>query len=155
MDTLLTDDWGHWFWWGLGFLLLIAEVLTTTTFCLWMSFAAFATGLVLLIFPSMGWPAQGVLAALLSLVAVGAWFRFRRRAGNAPDNGLNQRGRSYVGRVLTLKEAIVNGVGQARLEDSVWRVTGPDLPMGASVRVVRADGSTLQVEAAPATENLH
>lgn len=147
MDSLSGGVLLFWHWWVLGFVLLIAEVLTATTFCLWMSFAAFAAGLVVLLAPALGAGTQVVVFALLSLVAAGLWFRFRRRAGNAPDNGLNQRGRGYVGRLLTLSEAIHNGVGQARLEDSVWRVSGPDLPRGARVRVVRADGTTLQVEA--------
>lgn len=154
MDALFSNGLVFWHWWAFGFALLIAEILTATTFCLWLSFAAFATGFVVMLAPSLGWPAQVVIEALLSLAAVGSWFRFRHRAGNAPDSGLNQRGRSYVGRVLSLQTAIVNGVGQARLEDSVWRVTGPELPAGSAVRVIRADGSTLQVEAAPA-ESAH
>jgi membrane protein implicated in regulation of membrane protease activity len=149
MDALLSDGLVFWHWWLLGFALLIAEVLTTTTFCLWMSFAAFAAGGVVLLLPGLGAAAQVLCFAALSLIATGLWFRFRKHAGNAPDNGLNQRGRGYVGRVLMLSEAIRNGVGQARLEDSVWRVTGPDLPAGTAVRVIRADGATLQVEQAP------
>jgi membrane protein implicated in regulation of membrane protease activity len=154
VNALLADGLAFWHWWVLGFALLIAEILTTTTFCLWMSFAAFAAGIVVLLIPSLGAPAQIVTFAVLSLIATGLWFRFRKRAGNAPDNGLNQRGRGYVGRVLTLSEAIRNGVGQVRLEDSVWRVSGPDLAAGTQVRVIRADGITLLVEAAP-TENAH
>jgi membrane protein implicated in regulation of membrane protease activity len=32
--------------------------------------------------------------------------------------------------------------------DSSWRVIGPDLPRGVSVRVLRVEGATLVVEAA-------
>jgi membrane protein implicated in regulation of membrane protease activity len=35
-----------------------------------------------------------------------------------------------------------------RVDDSSWRVVGPDAPAGASVRVVRVEGATLVVEAA-------
>ncbi|MEF3007260.1 NfeD family protein, partial [Pseudomonas aeruginosa] len=58
-----------------------------------------------------------------------------------------QRGRRYGGRVLVLSEAIVNGIGQVRLEDTVWRVAGPDLPRGSRVRVTGSEGATLRVEA--------
>ena len=41
--------------------------------------------------------------------------------------------------------AIENGVGRVRVGDSDWRATGPDAPAGSRVRVVGADGSTVQV----------
>ncbi len=150
MDTLFANGILFWHWWVLGFVLLVIEVLTPGTFCMWIAFAAFATGVVAWIVPSLSAPAGIVLFAVMSLVAVGLWFKLRLMQGtNAAENGLNQRGRSYVGRVLTLSEAIVDGIGQARLEDSVWRVAGPSLPSGARVRVTGSEGSTLRVEKAP------
>lgn len=139
-----------WHWWVLGFALLVFELLTPGTFCMWIGLAAFATGAIAWAFPALGLPVEIVLFALLSLAAVGLWFRFRPlRTPNDADNGLNQRGRGYIGRVLLLSEDIVNGIGQARLEDSVWRVAGPDLPRGSRVRVIGSEGSTLRVERAP------
>ena len=139
-----------WHWWVLGFALLVFEVLTPGTFCMWIGFAAFATGVIAWAFPALGLPVEIVLFALLSLVSVGLWFRFRPlHTPNDADNGLNQRGRGYIGRVLMLSEDIVNGIGQVRLEDSVWRVAGPDLPRGSRVRVTGSEGSTLRVERAP------
>ncbi len=87
-----------------------------------------------------------MLFALLSLISVGLWFKYRPLNRNEPETGLNQRGRGYIGRVLTLNKAIVNGIGQARLEDYVWRVSGPELPSGCHVRVIAVDGTTLHVE---------
>ena len=137
-----------WHWWVLGFALIVVEVLTPGTFCFWVGLAAFATGAIAWAFPALALPAQIVLFALLSLAAVALWFRLRPlRTPNADDNGLNQRGRRYVGRVLVLSEAIVNGIGQVRLEDTVWRVAGPDLPRGSRVRVIGSEGATLRVEA--------
>lgn len=147
MDEIFSNGFAFWGWWVLGFVLLVIEVLTPGTFCMWIGFAAFATGGVAWLLPALGWPAEIVIFALLSLAAVGLWFKWRplRRDDDA-NNGLNQRGRGYIGRVLTLSEAIVNGIGQARLEDSVWRVAGPNLPSGALVRVVGSEGTTLRVE---------
>jgi membrane protein implicated in regulation of membrane protease activity len=51
-----------------------------------------------------------------------------------------------VGRVLTLEKAIVDGVGAVRIDDTIWRVNGPDTPAGSRVRVVRAQGAELTVE---------
>ena len=51
-----------------------------------------------------------------------------------------------VGRSFRLDQPIVSGEGQVRVDDSVWRVVGPDLPAGSAVRVARLDGATLVVE---------
>ena len=61
---------------------------------------------------------------------------------------LNRRAEGYVGRVFTLEKPIVDGVGTIRIEDTVWRVSGPSLPAGSRVKVSRADGADLAVEAA-------
>lgn len=147
MDSLISDGFIFWHWWVLGFLLLVAEVLTPGTFFMWIGAAAFVTGIAAWAIPGLSWPGEIVLFALLSLAMVGAWFRFRPlRRGDDEDNGLNQRGRHTIGRELTLVTDIDNGVGQARLDDSVWRVTGPNCPSGTLVRVVGTDGATLKVK---------
>ena len=40
-----------------------------------------------------------------------------------------------------------DGEGPLRVDDRSWRVTGPDTPAGARVRVARIEGTTLVVEA--------
>ena len=135
-----------WHWWVVGFALLIAEVLLPGTFCLWLGLSAFVTGMAAWAVPTLHWQTEVVIFAVLSFVAVAAWFRFRPLAKADVDNGLNQRGRNYVGKVYQLVEPIQNGFGKARVEDSVWRVAGPELPSGSSVRVVAVDGATLRVE---------
>jgi len=137
-----------WHWWVLGFGLLIAEVLLPGTFCLWMGLAALVTGLAAWLIPGLHWQTEVVVFAVLSFVAVGLWFRFKPMSKAAPDTGLNQRGRNYVGQVFELVEPISNGVGKARVEDTVWRVAGPELSAGSKVRVLSVDGATLRVEAA-------
>ncbi|MBK5198868.1 MAG: hypothetical protein JJE37_11400, partial [Methyloceanibacter sp.] len=49
-----------------------------------------------------------------------------------------------------LIDPIVNGRGSVKIGDSIWRVEGPELPMGARIRVVGADGTVLKVVAAGA-----
>jgi membrane protein implicated in regulation of membrane protease activity len=51
-----------------------------------------------------------------------------------------------IGRVVPLERAIVNGQGRVQIADAYWDVTGPDLPAGATVRIVAADGMTLKVQ---------
>ena len=42
--------------------------------------------------------------------------------------------------------AIENGRGIVRLDDSIWTVEGPDLPVGTQVLIVGADGVLLKVK---------
>lgn len=135
-----------WHWWVLGFALLVAEIFLPSALCLWLGLAAFITGMAAWLVPGLHWQTELVVFAVLSFVAVGLWFRFKPLNGAAASNGLNQRGAGYVGQVFDLVEPISNGIGKARIEDSVWRVSGPDAPLGAKVRVLAVDGATLKVE---------
>ena len=44
---------------------------------------------------------------------------------------LNRRGEQLIGRIATLTEPIKDGRGRVRIGDTMWRVSGPDLPAGA------------------------
>ena len=151
MDAILTDGFIYWHWWVLGFLLLVMEILTPGTFFMWIGFSAFITGIAAWLVPGLSWSAEIVLFAVLAIAAVILWLKFRPLTRkDAEDNGLNQRGRHAIGREMTLVSDIDNGIGQGRLDDTVWRVSGPRLPSGSLVRVVGVDGATLKVEAVQA-----
>ncbi|MBV8838763.1 MAG: NfeD family protein, partial [Alphaproteobacteria bacterium] len=49
---------------------------------------------------------------------------------------------------FTLEKPIVGGNGTVRIDDTIWRLAGPDAPGGSRVKVVRADAATLVVEPA-------
>jgi len=138
-----------WHWWILAGVLLIIELTTPVFFFLWLGFSAAAVGFLLLVFPSIPVEAQLVLFGILSIVAVIAWRRYRETHPPASDQPLlNQRGRQYTGRLFTLDHAIVNGVGKVVVDDSTWRVKGPDLAAGSRVRVTGDDGVIFIVEPA-------
>ena len=84
------------------------------------------------------------------MVAVVGWrLWLRKHPIETQDATLNVRGARYNGRVLTLSEPLVNGIGKVKVDDSLWRVSTGDatsLPEGASVRVTGVDGATLVVE---------
>ena len=54
----------------------------------------------------------------------------------------------YVGRSYVLDEAIVNGRGKVRIDDTLWVVTGSDRGKGEWVKVTGVDGTRLVVEPA-------
>lgn len=137
-----------WHWWVVATAILLLETVTGTFYLLWISFAAAIVGLVLWLFPTLGGEAQLMLFAALSMISVVAWHRWRakRPAPVTDQPALNRRGQQYIGRQFTLDAPIVNGQGKLRVDDTSWRVSGPDMPAGNTVRVVRADGATLIVE---------
>jgi membrane protein implicated in regulation of membrane protease activity len=53
-----------------------------------------------------------------------------------------------VGRIFTLEKPIIDGNGTVRIDDTIWRVAGPDVPAGSRVKIVQADGASLTVAAA-------
>lgn len=138
-----------WHWWILAGVLLILELVTPVFFFLWLGIAAAATGLLLLVFQGLPIETQLVLFSILSVVAIIAWRRYRESHPVVTDQpNLNRRGEQYDGRVFTLDRPIVNGEGKITVDDSTWRVKGPDLPAGARVRVNGVEGVVFLVEEA-------
>ncbi|WP_035714988.1 NfeD family protein [Azorhizobium doebereinerae] len=138
-----TGDIGPWGWFVLGGVLLVAELLLPGVFLLWLGLAAFATG-GLVWLADLAWQGQVLAFAGLAVLAVVAG-RLAARGGGSDRPFLNRRADAQVGRVFTLDEPIVAGAGRVHIDDSVWRVTGPDLPAGAKVIVLRVDGAVLVV----------
>ena len=67
------------------------------------------------------------------VIAGRRYFAARRSSSDQPL--LNERAGRLVGQAYVLAEPIVDGHGRIRIDDSNWRVTGPDLPSGTRVRV--------------------
>jgi membrane protein implicated in regulation of membrane protease activity len=138
---------GLWNWFILGLILLGIEVLVPGTFILWLGIAALLTGAVTF-FLGFAWQAQLIAFAILSVLAVIGWWMYPRSRNAVGEPMLHRRAETHVGRVFTLEEPIVGGSGRVRIDDSVWRVSGEDLPAGSKVRVTSADGPLLRVVAA-------
>lgn len=119
-------------------------------YLLWSGVAAVITGLVVWLLP-VGWEGQGVLFAVLTLVAAWLWWRWlnKRVSEQKPaDAHLNQRGQQIVGRRFTLDTTLVNGRGHMRVGDSSWPVVADeDLAAGTQVEVMAVEGITLRVRA--------
>ncbi len=135
----------YWHWLVLGLGLLCLEMLITTEFVLlWMGVSAIAVGLLTLMLP-LNWQTELVLFGVFSVVSYFVYRKYRPTIESDKPT-LNRRGHSYVGRVFSLSEPIVNGIGKVHVDDSQWRVSGPDTEVGQRVRVIEVDGTTLKVE---------
>ncbi|WP_315721900.1 MULTISPECIES: NfeD family protein [unclassified Bradyrhizobium] len=140
---------GTWNWLIFGVILMALELLAPGIFLIWLGLAALLVGLLSFAL-SPGWQLQILLFALFSIAAVPLWRRLARaNAAPSQDNPfLNRRSAALVGREFTLEKPIIDGNGTVRIDDTVWRVAGPDIPAGSRVRIVQADGAHLTVTAA-------
>jgi inner membrane protein len=139
---------GVWNWFIVGGLLLVVEVIAPGVFMFWLGLAALVVGLVSL-FVDWSWQFQIIAFAVVSIALIPVWRRLAQNVDGPTDQPfLNRRAHAFVGRVFTLERPIVDGRGTVAIDDSVWRIGGPDCPAGTRVKVVDVDGSTLRVEPA-------
>src|SRR6202046_2757553 len=140
---------GTWNWLIFGVLLMGLELLAPGVFLFWFGLAALLVGLLsFVIDPS--WQLQILMFAIFAVAAVPLWRRVARSntAVSKSNPFLNKRADALVGRVFTLEKPIIDGNGTVRIDDTVWRVAGPDTPAGNRVKIVQADGASLTVAAA-------
>ncbi len=145
MDLLASIE--FWHWWVAAVALIIVEALAPGAVFLWLGLSAGVVGAILLAAPELAWEYQVLIFAVLSVGAVIGWRAYHKSHPTETDlPALNRRGEQYVGRVITLDDAIVNRGGKVRLDDTSWKVEGDDLPAGARVKVIGVDGVVLLVE---------
>lgn len=138
-------------WWWIAFALALGavEIVTFTTFMLWLGLAAFTVGLALVVMPDLGGTAQLLIFALFTLVYTGIGWVFlgRRKGDDAP--GLNRRAAALVGRQAVVAEPFNAGLGRVDIDGVRWRARleeGAEPPRkGAVLTVTAADGTTLRV----------
>ena len=135
----------HWTWWIIAVVLIILEVPAPGTFFLWMGVSAGIVGVALLLFPELTWELQLTLFAALSIVTNLLSRRYLQK--NKGDHSkLSQRGKRYIGTTVTVVEAITNGIGKVRIEDTLWRARGADTVIGQRVKIVAIEGATFEIE---------
>ncbi len=143
------DATGPWAWLIFGVLLCVAEMFAPGVFLLWIGLAALATGLLVFVLP-LGFAWTLMAFGVLSVVSV----LLGRKVYGSRETGsdkpfLNRRADALIGREYVLDHAIKAGEGRVRVNDSVWRARGADMPAGTKVRVTGVeDGVVLRVEQA-------
>ena len=123
MDILVSilERLNLWAWWAIAGVILIAELLTGTTYLLWPAGAAFLTGFVAMEMAGVDWPAQLAVFAMLSLVLVWAgdrWVRPKLKLG--ADSGLNDRSERMIGARVLVAANFNAGRGRVRFGDTEW-----------------------------------
>ncbi|MEQ1938196.1 NfeD family protein [Mesorhizobium sp. CN5-321] len=153
MIERIVSELGPWNWMVLGFLLLAAEIIAPGVFLVWIGIAALIVGAIsLAAWSAVFWSWQVQVLVFLVLSLVSAYLGRKLIASRRDDSDqplLNRRGVQLIGRTATLTEPIREGRGRIQLGDTLWRVSGPDLPAGARVRVVAAADTDLDLVVEP------
>lgn len=138
---------GYWHWWIGAVILLVLELFAPGAFFLWLGISAAIVGIAVYLFVGIEWQYQLLLFSILSVISIVAWRTYLKdRTEETDQPGLNRRGVQYVGRRFTLQEPVVNGMGRIRVDDTTWRIEGPDCEAGRQIRVTGVEGMSLRVE---------
>ncbi|MDP2904244.1 MAG: NfeD family protein [Methylovulum sp.] len=136
-----------WYWWVLALVFLVIEMLVSGFFFLWMAAAGLVTGCLVWVMPSTGLETQALLFSVLSIAAIIAWqFLVKKTVTKSDHPLLNKRGAQYVGRVFDLYEAIENGQGKIKVDDSIWKVHGDDCDITTKVKIIAVHGTVFDVQ---------
>lgn len=138
----------YWHWVIFGLAMIAAEVIMPGAFFLWIGISAFMLGGVVFLFPFTSVSFQLILFGVLAILATIMGRKVMRKlSSGAASSLLNRRGQQLVGETITLDVPIINGHAQVTVGDSKWRVKGPNLSVGANVKVVGVEGNMLIVVA--------
>jgi membrane protein implicated in regulation of membrane protease activity len=137
-----------WIWAIAGVLLLIAEILAPGFFLVFVGAAAIATGLFTLLF-DLGLPAQLVLFALYSVLAVMIGKRWYGEPDAADQrHTINEPAKRLIGKTVTAVTDVDDHGGRVRVGDGEWNARGGPAAAGDRVTVTGIDGNCLMVEPA-------
>ena len=137
---------GAWNWFIVAVALFALESVVPGVHFVWFGVAAVIVGALGLTL-DIAWEWQLITFAVISCITV---FFARRYAApdvaHSDEPDLNARAVQYVGRVVTVEQAIADGRGKVRVGDTVWNAQGSDAPQGARVRITGTNGTCLLVE---------
>jgi len=137
----------HWFWFGLGTILLVIEAMHGKFMFMAASLAAIAVGILSHLFPYVAFPIQILFFGVAAAVFI--WMSriyLRERADKVQQQQELLTQRKYVGRELTLVSPIEKNHATQDVDGMVWTLHGEDLPAGSRVKVVDMGEGWLRVE---------
>ena len=144
---MVLESMTFWHWLTLGCALLVAEILGTAGYLLWLGISALLVGAGLAIYP-FSWQIQWVSFAILSLLTTLLWWRRQSLLDEASDqiSGLNQKHNQLIGMVVTLDEDVVVGMNRIKVADSTWSAQSNEaLSAGTQVEIIAMDGIVLKI----------
>ena len=133
-------------WLVAALVLGILELLVPGVFLIFLAIAAANTALASYVLPDLPPVAQVAAFALWSVVTVLIGRRWYRDYPVDGDARLNDRAGRMVGEIVVVDTELRQGRGRVRIGDGSWPATGPDLPQGATARIVAVADGIVAVE---------
>lgn len=132
-------------WLIIGIVLVVLEIVLPAGYLLWMGASALIVSALLWLFPGMPLLLQLLIFGALAISSLLLYLKFwRTRMTDTDQPSLNRRGEQYIGRILSLSEAIEDGVGKVHVDDTTWIVHGNDAPQGSRVKITAVQGTALK-----------
>lgn len=146
--------WEFWYWWVGSLVFLVVEILAPGFFFIWLAAAAAITGGLVWLMPALGFSVQALMFSALAIISLLLGQRYARKVlSQVTDHPtLNKRGEQYLGRVFNLYQAIENGRGKIKVDDTLWKVRGRDCGPNTKVKVIAVRGTVFDVEPVEKTE---
>ena len=137
---------GAWNWLILAGILFVLEVVIPGVHFLWFGLAATLVGALAFSF-DMSWQWEFFIFTVLSVVAVFGVRHFANpNADDTDEPTLNIRGEHYIGREVSVENAISGGRGRVRVGDTLWAAEGADAAVGTRVKIIAINGTVFKVE---------
>lgn len=138
-----------WWWVALGIGLGSLEMMIASSILIWPGIAAIVMGIILWIAPGMQGALQIALYAALSIGTLLAGRGYIRKFGDGePNTTLNNRTEQMVGHNAKVVDFNL-GEGHIELNGLRWTAKWPEgqsAEVGQVVKIIAADGMSLQVE---------
>ena len=145
MIALFSDINPMMLWLIAGALLILFEIILPGVYLFWIGIAALMVGGVLSVI-DLSIILQILLFAIFALLAVIVGVK-TYKGKEIKSRDLNQtRGSEFIGRNITLQEAVTNQQGRITLGDTTWSIEGENLPAGSQIRITAVKGNTLLYE---------
>ena len=140
----------HWHWLALAVALAGLEMLSMSFFLIFPALSAALVALVVYVEPNLDWRVQVLIFAALSVVTtmLGRASLRKFRGTDGPPL-VNIRGQTYLGRRVRTTDALENGRGRVRMDDTWWTahsMDGAPIPAEVLVEIADVDGATLKVK---------
>lgn len=135
-----------WVWVTIGLVLATLELVVPGVYLIWLAVAALITGLLTFVL-DLGLVVQVINFIFLALIAAYSAKRFLQdRPIESSDPLMNNRSGRMIGQTAVVTQALDGGSGRVRFGDGEWIARGPDMEIGARVRIIGSDGTKLLVE---------
>lgn len=135
------------FFFILGGLFLISELLGTGGYLLWCGISALIVGVIVLFFPISIYVAW-LLFSFFSLLSVYFWWLWLKKGNHhSAEEKLNQGYQNLIGLETIVTDVFIQGQGRVKVYDGSWKaICDTPLHMNEKVRIIAVNEMILKVE---------